>query len=166
MRGSTRKRLAGILCDAWIKMTATATEYNSSYSAEKFHRYSGKTRRYMQLAAHLAHQSEFPDYRHGAVLVKGSIRNMSFNKDNYCAFGSRFQKEHSGRTTLHAELGAILGMDRRITEGATVYVARVGREGDYKLSKPCQMCHEALKHVGVKRVVYTINSKIAGSYKL
>jgi deoxycytidylate deaminase len=143
-----------------------AREYESDYGAERFHHYSGKTRRYMELARRVAHQSEFPDYRHGAILVKGSIRNTSFNKDNYCAFGSRFQKEHAGKTTLHAELGAIIGMDRHITDGATLYVARVGREGDYKLSKPCSMCHQALKHVGVKRVVYTINNKIAGSYKL
>ncbi len=147
-------------------MSTIAREYQSDYSASKFHRYSGKVRRYMNLAKQVAYQSTFPDYRHGAVLVKGSVRNVSFNKDNYCAFGSRFQREHGGRTTLHAELGAILGMDRSITEGATVYVARVGREGDFKLSKPCQMCHEALKHVGIKRVVYTINNKKAGSYKL
>ena len=147
-------------------MSTIAREYQSEYSAERFHGYSGKVRRYMNLAKQMAYQSSFPDYRHGAVLVKGSIRNVSFNKDNYCAFGTRFQREHAGRTTLHAELGAILGMDRSITEGATVYVARVGKEGNYKLSKPCPMCHEALKHVGVKRVVYTINNKKAGSYKL
>jgi len=147
-------------------VSAVASEYDSDYGAEKFHHYSGKTRRYMELARRMANQSSYPDYRHGAVLVKGSVRNVSFNKNNYCAFGSRFQKEHAGKTTLHAELGAILGMDRGITEGATIYVARVGREGGYKLSKPCPMCHEALKHVGVKRVVYTINNKIAGSYKL
>jgi len=120
----------------------------------------------MELAKRMAQQSTYPDYRHGAVLVKGSVRNVSFNKNNYCAFGTRFQKDHKGTTTLHAELGAILGMDRGITEGSTIYVARVGREGDYKLSKPCSMCHEALKYVGVKRVIYTINAKIAGSYKL
>ena len=147
-------------------LSTVASEYASDYSAERFHRYSGKIKKYMNLAKQMAYQSTFPDYRHGAVLVKGSIRNASFNKDNYCSFGSRFQHEHSGRTTLHAELGAILGMDRKITEGATVYVARVGKDGDYKLSKPCSMCHEALKHVGVRKVVYTINNKVAGSYKL
>ena len=147
-------------------MSTMVREYASDYSADKFHRYSGKIRRYMELARRMAHQSTYPDYRHGAVLVKGSIRNVSFNKNNYCAFASRFQRGHSGRTTLHAELGAILGMDRSITEGATVYVARVDRSGGYKLSKPCQMCHEVLKHVGIKRVVYTINNKKAGSYKL
>tara|TARA_R110002074_G_C12410303_1_gene654996 strand:+ start:669 stop:1112 length:444 start_codon:yes stop_codon:yes gene_type:complete len=147
-------------------LSTIVKEYDSDYGADRFHKYSGKVRRYMELAKRMAIQSTYPDYRHGAVLVKGSIRNVSFNKNNYCAFGSRFQREHGGRTTLHAELGAILGMDRSITDGATVYVARVGREGDYKLSKPCAMCHEALKHVGVRRVVYTINNKKAGSYKL
>lgn len=147
-------------------MTFAAKEYDSSYSAQRHHRYSGKIARYMDLAKRMAYQSTFPDYRHGAVLVKGSVRNVSSNKDNYCSFAARFQKQHDGKTTLHAELGAILGVDRSITEGATVYVARISKEGDYKISKPCQMCHEALKHVGVKKVVYTINNKIAGSYKL
>ena len=147
-------------------MSAVVSEYNSDYSAQKFHGYSGKIRRYMNLARQAANQSSFPDYRHGAVLVRGSIRNVSHNKNNYCSFAARFQKSHDGRSTLHAELGVILGMPRDITEGATVYVARIDKEGDYKLSKPCPMCHEALKHVGVKRVVYTINNKVAGSYKL
>lgn len=147
-------------------MSTVAKEYESSYSATKTHRYSGKVRRYMDLAKRMAQQSAFPDYRHGAVLVKGSVRNTATNKNNYCSFGSRFQKDHDGRTTLHAELGAILGVDRSITEGATVYVARIGREGKYKISKPCPMCHAALKHVGVKKVVYTINNKVAGSYRL
>ena len=147
-------------------MSSVAKEYESAYSADRFHHYSGKIRRYMDLAKRMAQQSAFPDYRHGAVLVKGSVRNAATNKDNYCSFGSRFQKEHAGRTTLHAELGAILGVDRSITEGATVYVARIGREGKYRISKPCSMCHAALKHVGVKRVVYTIDNKVAGSYKL
>jgi len=28
------------------------------------------------------------------------------------------------------------------------------------------MCHAAMKHVGIKKVVYTIDDKIVGSYKL
>jgi deoxycytidylate deaminase len=63
-------------------------------------------------------------------------------------------------------LGAILGIDRRKTEGSEVYVARVGKRGNLKMSKPCPMCESAMRHVGVKRVVYTINEKVAGSYKL
>ena len=140
-------------------------EYNSK-SADKFFDYSGKVGRHMELAKRMAAQSVYPAYQHGAVLVKGSsVRNTSFNKGSFCSFGNRFRKE-PGHATLHAELGAILGLDRSITEGATIFVARVGKEGDFKMSKPCSMCHAAMKHVGIKRVVYTIDNAVAGSYKL
>ena len=111
-------------------MSTTAKEYESSYSATKFHAYSGKVKRYMNLARQAAEQSALPDYRHGAVLIKGSVRNVSTNKNGYCAF------------------------------------ARIGKAGKYKISKPCPMCHAAMKHVGIKKVVYTIDNKVAGSYKL
>ena len=133
----------------------------------RLYRYTGKVYRYMELAKRIAFQSDYPDYRHGAVLVKGgSIRNTSHNKNNFCSFGSRFRKRQTGKATVHAELGVILGLDRSITEGSTVYVARIGKRGDFRMSKPCEMCHAAMKHVGVKRVIYTIDNEITGSYKL
>ncbi len=142
------------------------TEYDTQ-SADRYHKYKGKINRYMDLAKRVAIQSDFPDYRHGAVLVKGgSIRNTAHNKDNFCSFGKRFQKTHGGKTTVHAELGVILGLDRSITNGATIYVARVGKLEDYRMSKPCSMCHAAMKHVGIKKVVYTIDDRTVGSYKL
>lgn len=128
--------------------------------------YTGKISRYMSQAKKMADKSTF-EYRHGAVLVKGgSILNRSYNKNNRCSFGQRFRKKQEGCATIHAELGAILGLDRTITEGSTLYVARIGRTGDFKLSKPCPMCHEAMKYVGVKKVVYSIDNNITGSYKL
>jgi len=52
--------------------------------------------------------------------------------------------------------GAILvNMDRSITQGSTIYVVRINREGLPRMSKPCPMCEGAMKHVGVKKVVYT-----------
>ena len=141
-------------------------EYDTQ-SADRYHKYKGKVSRYMDLAKRVASQSAYPEYKHGAVLIKGSsIRNTAYNKNNSSSFGRRFQKEHAGRATVHAELGVILGLDRTITTGATVYVARVGKCGEYRLSKPCSMCHAAMKHVGIKKVVYTIDEKIVGSYKL
>ena len=141
-------------------------EYNTQ-SADRYHKYKGKVNRYMDLAKRGASQSSYPEYKHGAVLVKGSsIRNTAHNKNNFSSFGKRFQKDHNGRSTVHAELGVILGLDRAITTGAPVYVASVGKCGEYRLSKPCSMCHAAMKHVGIKKVVYTIDDKIVGSYKL
>ena len=34
-------------------------------------------------------------------------------------------------------------------------MVRINREGYPRMSKPCSMCESAMKHVGVKRVVYT-----------
>ena len=118
-----------------------------------------KNKRYIELAKRVAEQSNYGKFRHGAVLVKGSsVRSVSCNKHRHCSFGARFRKEGFGEATLHAELGAILGMDRSVTQGADVYVARINKEGDARISKPCSMCEAAMRHVGVRRVYYTNES--------
>jgi tRNA(Arg) A34 adenosine deaminase TadA len=115
-----------------------------------------KTIRNILLAKKVAELSDYGKFRHGAVLVKGnSVRNMACNKHRHCHFGKRFREANTGTATLHAELGVILGMDRSITQGATVYVARVNKEGTARMSKPCPMCENAMRHVGIKRVIYT-----------
>ena len=110
----------------------------------------------------MAEQSDYGKFRHGAVLVKGSsVRSISCNKHRHCSFGARFRREGHGEATLHAELGAILGIERSTTQGSTVYVARINKEGEARISKPCSMCEAAMRHVGVKRVIYTdANGKI------
>jgi len=34
------------------------------------------------------------------------------------------------------------------------------------MSKPCPMCEAAMRHVGIKKVIYTINDKEVGIRKL
>ncbi len=115
-----------------------------------------KNKRYIEFAKRIAEQSNYGKFRHGAVLVKGSsIRSVSTNKHRHCSFGTRFRHPDYGDATLHAELGAILGIDRATTQGADVYVARINKEGEARISKPCQMCEAAMRHVGVRRVFYT-----------
>ena len=150
-------------------MSELGAGYRYSTDAQKFHKYKGRIKRHLELARRVAHQSIFDGPRHGAVLARGSsVINVSENKNNFCSFGRRFRKcdIQPGHSTVHAELGSILGVGRNKTEGADVYVARIGKKGDFKMSKPCPMCESALRHVGVKRVIYTIDDKIAGSYKL
>lgn len=92
--------------------------------------------------------------------------NASHNKENYSSFGGRFRPPHRGHATVHAELGCILGMPRNVTTGADVYVCRINKNGVFRNSKPCSMCHSALKYVGVKRVYYTTNNNTVEMYKL
>ena len=128
---------------------------------------SKKTKRYMQLAKNVAEQSTYGKLKHGAILVKGgSVLNTAYNKDKFTAFGNRFRKEGLGPATHHAEIGCLLGLDRSKTEGSTIYVVRINRHGQFRLSKPCSMCHDIMKHCGVKRVVYTVNDEEIASYKL
>ena len=110
------------------------------------------------MATRVAENAAQGGYKHGAVLVRGNIvLNASHNKNAYTRFGERFRRRDKGDATHHAELGCILGLDRSITRGADVYVVRVGRSGNLLLSKPCDMCEAALRHVGVRRVYYSLN---------
>lgn len=117
---------------------------------------SKKKQRYIELAARIAQQTEFKEYKHGAILVRaGAVINTSCNKNKYKAWANQFRKKQHGHATIHAEIGAILGLDRSLTEGSTIYVVRVGKCGDLKNSKPCSMCEAAMQYVGIKKVVYS-----------
>ena len=120
---------------------------------------SKRTQRYFEIARRAAHSSTYGNIKHGAVLIKsGRILNISFNKENFCSFGARFRKRTCGPATVHAEIGAILGMAKKLTEGADIYVVRVGKNDNFQMSKPCDMCQEVMKFVGIRRVFYTSQS--------
>jgi tRNA(Arg) A34 adenosine deaminase TadA len=126
-----------------------------------------RKRRFIDLAMKCAENSTLAQYRHGAILVRGNaVINTSHNKNVYNRFGERFRKRDRGDSTHHAELGCILGLDRSVTQGADVYVVRVGRAGNLLLSKPCDMCEAALRHVGVRRVYYSLNDGNFEFYRL
>ncbi len=148
-------------------MCSLPKEYDTGPFAERTMVYRGRNSRYFNIARKAALCSEQTDYKHGAVLVKGgSVINTSCNKNRLVSFGSRFCTEHEGTPTLHAELGAILGLDRSITEGASIYVCRVGKDNGFRLSKPCSMCHQAMIHVGIKRVFWSIDNYSCAMGKL
>lgn len=127
---------------------------------------SKKKNRYFQLAKRVAEQSDYGRIKHGAILVKGgSVINTAHNKSNFCSFGRKFRASDEGIATLHAELGAILGLPRDVTRGGTIYVVRINREGHFRLSKPCSMCSAALKHCGISRVYYSTNTSDFGCLK-
>lgn len=131
--------------------------------------FDGRTKKFFGIAKKVAGQECDIDrvYRHGAVLVKGStMRNSCANQNKFKGWGNRFRRKNEGYATLHAELGCVLGVDRSLTTNATVYVVRIDAKDDFKLSRPCSMCQAVLKHVGVKKVIYSINNEEYGVLKL
>lgn len=117
---------------------------------------SKKQKGILELCRNLAYQSVHPLQRHGAVLTKGGkIINASCNVNRYRAFADRFWHKKFAHGTVHAEIGAILGLDRSVTENSTVYVVRVNGDGKFRNSRPCDMCQSALSFCGVRTIFFT-----------
>lgn len=117
-----------------------------------------KRSRIFELTVIEATKSDFRCFKHGAILVRGGkIINSAHNECVHSKFADRFKK-HDGWGTKHAELSVILGIDRKVTTGADVYVVRINPSGLIKNSKPCAMCEDVLRFVGVRRVFYSTNT--------
>jgi len=128
----------------------------------KIRQLSRKEKKYVDLAKRISFQSDY-SHKHGAVLTKGAnIVNVSCNKNKFSSFAKRFKKNNKDFATVHAELGTILNVERTNTDGATVYVVRTNNQGEFRLSKPCSMCEEAMRWVGVKKVIYSTSE---GTFK-
>lgn len=54
--------------------------------------------------------------------------------------------------THHAEAR----LSRKLTPQSEVWVARVRKNGEWAMSRPCKSCQIKLKKAGVDRVVYTL----------
>lgn len=61
--------------------------------------------------------------------------------------------------SLHAEQAAILQLLKDISKlkGASLLVTRLKSKGFLGLAKPCEMCMDLIKQVGIKEVFYTTN---------
>jgi pyrimidine deaminase RibD-like protein len=88
-------------------------------------------------------------YKHGALVVRnGQVVSAGVNISKGTA------EYHWPLASEHAEERAIsqAGKDAR---GATLYVARVNRQGVARLSKPCKRCASLIVKSGIIRVVHT-----------
>lgn len=75
-----------------------------------------------------------------------------------CNRGSTHPKLRTYGYPIHANIHAELAMVLRNSggfAGATVYVARLTKDGRWALAKPCKCCMAVLADMGVKRVVWT-----------
>lgn len=127
---------------------------------------TGRNKRYVDLAKRLALTSD-QHHKHAAILVKGgSVISWSNNRNKFKQWAQKFRARHRGPATIHAEIGAVLGVSREKTNGSDLYVVRVNHKGNLCLSIPCNMCHEVLSHVGVKRVYYSVDNQTIGCYKV
>jgi deoxycytidylate deaminase len=91
--------------------------------------------------------------KHGAVIVKGgSVISVGINKsrNHPTIVSSEHIKTHC---SVHAEVDAMRKVKN--LKGATIYVARVNRRGQDRMSRPCDSCSRAIRESGIRKVIYT-----------
>lgn len=106
----------------------------------------------MRAAVNRAEKSVEPS-RHGAVIARrGVLLSWGWNKN----------KTHPAATVyyskcIHAELAAIIGINKVDLSGADIYVARKMRSKGEPLgmSRPCKPCMKMIREAGIRRVYYT-----------
>jgi tRNA(Arg) A34 adenosine deaminase TadA len=113
----------------------------------------GKTWKYLQLAAEEAVKND--DGRHyllGCIGVRGD---------------GAIVKASNGPTPVPTrEMHAEYRVSKKLDYDATVYVARVLRDGSFGKAMPCDSCLKALKTKRVKRVYFTISNDNFGMIPL
>ena len=109
-----------------------------------------------ELAARIARLSSARN-RHGAVIACGG---------NVLSLGVNSSKTHTRSNApsrqIHAELAALIA-NRTDVQGATLYSARVLRNGKLGVSKPCAYCALLLREAGIRRVVYFDGKRVVRS---
>ena len=92
---------------------------------------------------------------------KGSILSIGWNSYKKSHPKQAYYAEKAGskyRIYLHAELHALIQLSY-MAKPYAIYVARVDKEGNPVLAKPCRICSLAIKDAGIKRVYYTKGGK-------
>ena len=113
---------------------------------------SKKHRRYLKLAKNVAMSSN-ERMKHGAVIVKGGrVLSVGINKfRNHPLIIPSHQVKTS--CSVHAEIDALRKIKN--ANGATIYVARINKEGVSRLSRPCKYCYDAIRSAGITKIIYT-----------
>ena len=93
-------------------------------------------------------RGEHKTFHHGATIAyKGKLVAVGWNKN----------KTHPKSTDkykfIHAEMDAMIKAGTK-ARGATLYVARVHKNGCLANSKPCPACHAMALAYGVKEIYY------------
>lgn len=98
-------------------------------------------------------------YRMAAIIAKKNrILGQGMNSRKTHPLQYAFSQSHL-KIALHAEVSAIIDAlrnnDKEELKGATIYVARVLKNGSRAKAKPCPICERAIKAYGIEAVHWT-----------
>ena len=106
-------------------------------------------------------RQRFPDYFNSyrvtvmAVLVKGgSVLAMSDNDHLRRKYPFKRENRYTDYNGYHAELNVINQCNKKQLLGSTIIIYARGLEHSTRSSFPCKACLEAIRRVGIKKIVY------------
>jgi len=113
--------------------------------------------RILNKAIELASQLQNKKQRLCAIVTnrRGHILNIGFNSytkshPKMAWYASKFNDFN--KIYLHAEIASIIACDKK---PHTIYVARISKSGKISPATPCRICQEAIKDVGIEKVITT-----------
>ncbi len=125
-------------------------------------------KKYLNFAIDISKQSTVKQARLGAVLVSHSkVVNASPNLEKTHPMQAHlnrlrgFDPMSSGtRNTLHAEIATLLkSRDLDIEwNKSMLFIARLKKNGDLGLARPCNACMGLIKQYGIKNIYYTTDN--------
>ena len=117
-------------------------------------RLSRRKRSFLDIAVRMAESSDV-SFKHGAVIVRGgSVLSVGVNKWKNPVKPDNPTTEYNPNISIHAEVDALSRCND--PRGATIFIARVNKQGEERISRPCINCEQALIKAGIKKVVYTL----------
>jgi len=120
---------------------------------------------YFNKARDASRFSDFYKQHIGCVVVyKKHIISIGFNSTKTHPIQKLYNKERflddNTPHYLHAEITALIFLKDREDikwNDVDLYTYRENRNGELRMSKPCKSCMALIKHLGIKRIHYTIN---------
>lgn len=88
-----------------------------------------------------------------------------FNKSKFVSSGhnhaNRSIKKHHPRFrkteySIHAEVDAIIKAKTDL-KGKSILIVRINNNDKFRLAKPCKYCLKYIRHVGIKRIYYSVS---------
>jgi len=110
----------------------------------------------VKLAIEEAKQSTHPLFKLGCVIFKKKIIISTGRNYNLKSRKSLHPKFTRWKNSVHAEVDAIINAKTDL-KNCCLFVVRINKKNNFLLAKPCQQCQQYIKHVGIKKIYYSIN---------
>lgn len=89
------------------------------------------------------------------ITKNGKILSTGFNNKNRLSFPHKNKNGYSELSGIHSEIDGINKVYSSLLKGATITVLGINTKSNNQvMSRPCLACLNAIKTVGIKRIVY------------